>query len=385
MLLRRGTPQEAGMIPERIAQLNKTVKRWVDDGLTPTAMYLLAHKGIIFAHNAYGSVDSGDTHFVAKPDTIIPLSSISKVITATAAMILAEEGKLTPTKTVSYYIPEFKGENKESVCVYHLMTHTSGMSDDVIWEHSEKNRDKIKIPPHEKTQDPGIHEWLYMGYEAPLWKKPGEEMNYCNYGFELLGEIIRRVSGMSLPDFANERIFKPLGMKDTSFGVPDSKISRVLHMPENAIYKRAVNPRKFKSFSACGGAFSTLEDLAIFGQMFLNKGTYNGVRILSKATVASMTRNQIPGVSSLYNGLLFKEATWGLGWCIHGDKKDEGGILRSPSAYSHSGAGCSFLFVDPEYEIVLSSFITTMNYSFGYNPLRRFDILVDATIGAIAD
>jgi CubicO group peptidase (beta-lactamase class C family) len=105
---------------------------------------------------------------------------------------------------------------------------------------------------------------------------------------------------------------------------------------------------------ACGGVHSTAMDTSIFGQMFLNRGTYGGARILSPASVAQMTRNQIPGIGARYVGEFFPEASWGLGWSVHGDKRCliYGEHLQSSQAFCHTGAGGVLLWVDPVYEIV---------------------------------
>lgn len=140
---------------------------------------------------------------------------------------------------------------------------------------------------------------------------PGEEMSYSNHGYALLGEIVRRVSGQSLADFARERIFEPLRMEDTFYIVPDSVRTRIVQRPSDAPFAVGVvgpglGTREHQELPfAAAGVYSTVMDLAIFGQMFLNRGSYGDVRILSPAAVAEMTRNQIPGISSQIPGEFF--------------------------------------------------------------------------------
>ena len=202
-------------------------------------------------------------------------------------------------------------------------------------------------------------------------------MAYSNYGYEPLGEIVRRVSGRSLAEFAQERIFEPLGMKDTCYVVPDSTRPRVVRRPSDAFFSgpdwsgydnvpsilKSVGwvgldtPEWQETPWACDGAYSTAMDMARFGQMFLNHGTHGGTRILSPATVDEMTRNQIPGIGAEYGTEVFPEASWGFGWNVHGDKKAPyDGALYSLRGFRHSGGGGVLLWVDPVYEIVGTHF-----------------------------
>ncbi|GAG38496.1 unnamed protein product, partial [marine sediment metagenome] len=241
-------------------------------------------------------------------------------------------------RPVSWYIPEFVGEGKDAVMVHHLLTHTSGLRDEDVDAHAEGKKGTIDVPPPDETQHPAINERLFLGYDAPLWKPPGTEMSYCNYGYELAGEVVRRVSGRSLADFACERIFGPLGMKDTWYVVPDSARHRIVRRSEDAIDAAWLeSPETLETPWASGGVFATTMDTATFGQMFLNRGTYGGARILSRASVAAMTRNQIPGISARHGDQFFPEASWGLGWSVRGSKKAPayGEPLQSPKAFCH--------------------------------------------------
>ena len=224
-------------------------------------------------------------------------------------MALVEDGLLGLQRPLAEYIPEFLGEGKDAVMVHRLLTHTSGLSDELVIAHrAEKKARGAPIPVPEPTQHPWIHENLWLGYDAPLWKAPGQEMSYCNFGYSLLGEVVRRVSKQSLANFATARIFEPLGMESTFYIVPDSVRARIITRSKDAPYAVAVTGPGLGSRehqdtpSAAGGVYSTVMDLAIFAQMFLNRECYGDVRILSPAAVAEMTRNQIPGISSRIPG-----------------------------------------------------------------------------------
>lgn len=384
MILRPGCAQEVGMSEKKITHIDNLIAGWDREKLVPAIILLVARKGVIVYQGAYGYTYPGESLKPVSMDTIFPVSSISKPITCVTAMTLVEEGRLGLNRPVREYIPEFTGDSKDQVLVCHLMTHTSGLRDEDIWKLADTKRGKVSIPTPTLNQHPSIHERLYLGYDTPLRTPPGTEMSYCNYGMELLGEILIRVSGQSLDELARQRIFSPLAMRDTSYVVPEELVDRVYKMPLDVPYAGTTSEQQFSIPSAAGGVFSTVHDLAILGQMMLNKGSYGDARVLSKASVKAMTSNQILGVSSRYGDITFPEASWGLGWSIHGPKKDEGGTLRSNSAFSHSGAGCSFVFVDPEYEIVETSFIVSTKV-INYQPVRRFDLLTDAIISGIED
>ncbi len=362
MILTEGNPENVYMSPQKIKHAKETAAQWVADGKLPALAVFAARRGTVVLQEAYGKAAYGG-EAPLKLDTLFPLASISKAITATAAMILVDEGKLGLNRSVSYYIPEFVGEGKNNVAVHHLLTHTSGMSGEAVYNHVTQKRGSVDIPPPTPGQHPDIHEYLYLSYDAPLWKNPGTEMSYCGYGYDLLSEIISRITGQSLDNFARERIFEPLGMKDTYFVVPESKYDRVVQRNPDGPDQWAGTPRHLASPSASSGAYSTVLDIAIFAQMYLNKGVYGDVRILSKASVETMTRNQIPGVAARWGDQFFSEASWGLGWSIQGNKRDEYGSLCSPQTFSHGGAGGTFLWVDPVREVVGVYFSVYSHYT----------------------
>ncbi|MEK4206198.1 MULTISPECIES: serine hydrolase domain-containing protein [Paenibacillus] len=344
--------EQAGVSAFGVERIRTAAAQMVEDNITPAQVIVAARKGTLLVHQANGKTGPEADAAELTVDTIFPLCSITKLFTATAIMMLVEQGKVGLNRPVSDYIPEFTGENKTKVCVHHLLTHTSGIEVDVIRSNGIAKQAQEEYPPHEPNQDPELHSYLYGGYDAPLSHEPGTVMSYCGYGYELLGEIIRRVSGQAYDVFVKETIFKPLGMKNTYYHVPMEVRNRVVRRaPEAACAEWVDSEYNLNSVSAGGGAYSTAMDLAVFGQMFLNGGIYNGVRFLSPVTVKEMTRNQIPGVSSQYRDEVFPEAYWGYGWAINGTKRD-GGDLLSPDAYSHWGAAGPFLCVDPIYQTV---------------------------------
>lgn len=344
--------EQAGVSQDGVKRISTVATRMVQDGITPTQVIFAARKGFVLAYQADGKVGPEPDANLLTVDAIFPICSITKLFTATAIMMLVEQGKVGLNRPVVDYIPEFTGDGKSKVCVHHLLTHTSGLEMDAIYQHRNGKQDTGKIPPCEPNENQEIHEYLYSAYDAPLSHEPGTVMSYCGYGYELLGEIIRRISGLAYDEFVTESIFKPLEMNNTFYCVPQHKRSQVVRRaPDAPCAEWVESVELLDSVSAGSGAYSTAIDLAIFGQMFLNGGIYNGVRLLSPITVKEMTRNQIPGVSSQYRDEVFLEAYWGLGWAINGTKRD-GGDLLSSEAYSHWGAAGPFICVDPIYETV---------------------------------
>jgi CubicO group peptidase (beta-lactamase class C family) len=255
---------------------------------------------------------------------------------------------------------------------------------------------RSRIPPPDETEQPFLHDWLWLRYDVPLWKTPGTEMSYCTFGYELLGEIVRRVSGLAFADFCRQRIFGPLGMTDTSFVIVPTSKSRMVRRPPDA--PGFIPMHLLEMPWPSGGAISTAADLAAFGQMFLNGGSYGDARILSPASVAEMTRNQIPGISAHYDELVFPEASWGYGWSTRQDKNSIGyaETLHSQSAFSHGGSGGTFVWVDPAYDLV-GTYLSVASEGgipagahlpalFGHmEMLGRVDLLINAVTAAITD
>jgi len=221
-------------------------------------------------------------------------------------------------------------------------------------------------------------------------------MSYCTSNYELLGEIVRRVSGQSLTAFTRERIFQPLGMADTCWTVPDELRPRLVRRAADEPEADGVARREKAPFAGAG-AHSTALDMAIFGQMFLNRGIYGETRVLSPATVAAMTRNQIPGISARYDHEYFPEASWGLGWDVHGPKKSVDGSepLSSADSFFHSGGGRVGLWADPVYELlgVFFSVLSKGGIPVGMRVAEdqvklmawRIDLFINATTAAVVE
>lgn len=351
--LRYGTPQEAGVSPERVRRVVDLARGWVADGLGPALVVLAARRGVIFLHEAFGRLRPGSDAPVAR-DSLFPLASVSKPLTATALMLLVEEGRVGLNRPVVEYVPEFAGGGKDRITVRHLLTHTSGMRDDDTTAFAEAQADKLDIPPPEPTQHPAINRFVHLRVGAPARQPPGEAMHYFNFGYTLLGEIVRRASGESFNDFTRARVFLPLGMKDTYFTVPSAVRPRIVRRPAGTPFDWWNSEDNDEWPGPAGGGYSTALDMAIFGQMFLNGGGYDGVRLLSPATVAAMTRDQTGlRVQLPYDETDFPNCPYGLGWFLLGENTSQkSGGLWSPGTFGHTGSGGVMLWVDPACGLV---------------------------------
>lgn len=355
-VLRPGTPEEAGMSPDRVEKLRSRARSWVEEGVTQALVVLAARRGTVVLHEAFGKLTPEPDSPPLPLDALFPLASISKVVTATCAMMLVDDGLLGLNRPVQEYLPEFAGEWKDAVLVRDLMTHTTGWpgeDEEELLAYLESSEKSLQLPPLEPGQHPFLQQKFHMAVGMPLKSPPRQEMRYCGLGFSLLAEIIRRLSGQSLEDFAQERLFKPLGLRDMTYVVPERDAERVVKRPADAPDAEQSNSRWLQEApSAAAGVFSTAMDMAVLGQMFLNRGRYNDVQVLSPATVTEMTRNQIPGIPAAFFTEHFPEASWGLGWSIRESKTSWLGGLISPRAFEHAGSGGVYTWVDPVYEIV---------------------------------
>ncbi len=382
-ILRPGEPEEAGMSGQRLGNITKIARQWVNRGDLQALVVLAARRGTIVLHEAFGRLTPGPESPPVAKDSIFPMASISKVITATAVMTLVEEGRVGLNRRVAEYLPEFSGEGKDAVLVRHLLTHTSGLRDEALDPYAEARKGTIEIPADDPTQAPLLGESLALRWDAPLWKSPGEEMSYAGYNYRLLHEIVRRVSRQSLDDFATARIFEPLGIKDTHYGVTKSLEHRLVRRPPDALGADA--EPAWRTGWGSGGAFSTALEMAVFGQMFLNQGRYGEATILSPAAIAAMTRNQVPGLQARIVGEFFPEASWGLGWSIHGRKTGWCGALHSPEAFEHWGSGGTYLWADPVYEVV-GVYFSVIPVPEGHPRFAELqDLFTDAVTAAVLD
>jgi len=375
--LEAGSPSSGGFSSTRLARLDTAMDRWVKNEWVNGSVALIARKGQIVFHKAYGYNDPETKEPLSK-DGIFRIASQTKAITTVAVMMLWEEGKFGLDDPVSRYIPTFANQTvldtfnaadttyttvpaKRAITIRDLLTHTSGLGYPTIGT-AEANAiyAKNNVPGGLGIHDQTLADAMSRLGTLPLMFQPGERWMY-GANTDLLGYLVEIWSGQTLEQFFTKRIFQPLGMNDTYFKVPADKASRLVNffMEEDGVMKKTeaafgggldmrfpLQPHTY--FSGGGGLSSTIYDYAILLQMLLNDGEYNGVRILSRNTVRLMTMNQI-------GDLFLNPATsekFGFGFSI----VTEEGSRFTPSqtgTYAWGGAFSTTYWVDPKEDMIV--------------------------------
>ncbi|MGI9531545.1 serine hydrolase domain-containing protein [Lutimonas sp.] len=370
-----GQPAEVGMSEERLSIIDDMINESISSNEIPGAVVLVARKGKIVYHKAFGKADVSANR-ILKKDDIFRIASQTKAITSTAVMMLWEEGKFRMDDPVSKYIPEFENvqvldslheddltyttiKADKPITIRHLITHTSGIGYGYIDgdERIKKIYKKAGVTDLFTTAPLTIGENVKILAKLPLHHHPGEKFTYSE-GLDVLGYFIEIISGMPLDDFFKSRIFDPLDMEDTWFYLPDSKAKRLIPIQSWKDEKWMVysNPEVYdvdypvkgaKSFFSGGaGLSSTAKDYATFLQMYLNKGELNGIRLLSRTTIQFMMANQIGdfwGDSGSYYGLAFG---------VVSQKGQNMGGNGSRGTFSWGGYFNTQYFADPEEEVI---------------------------------
>jgi uncharacterized protein YbbC (DUF1343 family)/CubicO group peptidase (beta-lactamase class C family) len=325
-----------------LAGIAPAVRQAIRQGDCPGAVVVVGHAGKIVYEKAFGHLLYQPGSPRMKLDTLFDMASLTKVIATTPAIMqLFEEGKIRLDDPVATYWPEFGENGKQGVTVRDLMTHYSGLVPDLPLD-----------PP-------------WMGYgtamklivDSKLINPPGTHFVYSDVNFETLGELVRRISGEPLDVYTEQHIFKPLGMKDTLFRPPaDLRHRQAPTQPpdqknENIPWYSVNDPTAYRMGGVAGlaGLFSTAKDLAIYAQMILNGGVYNGVRILSPMSVTKMSTPQSPPRSI---------AVRGLGWDIDTAFSSNRGELFPVGSFGHTGWTGTSIWIDPfsqTYVIILTN------------------------------
>jgi CubicO group peptidase (beta-lactamase class C family) len=372
LVLKESAPEAAGFSGERLARIDSTMNTWVAKGWINGAVGLIARDGKIIYYKASGYNDL-ETKAKLNRDDIFRIASQTKAITSVAVMMLYEEGKFLLEDPVSKFIPSFADLKvldkfnpkdttyttlpaKRKITIRDLLTHTSGIDYAQIGS-PEANAiyAKNKITAGLDVYEGSLAEAMTRLGSLPLSHQPGERWTY-GLNIDLLGRLVEIWSGLTLEEFFNQRIFQPLGMNDTYFNIPEEKANRLVNffMEDSTGLKKYTTAlggdmnfplRKKSYFSGGGGLSSTVYDYAIFLQMLLNNGEYNGKRYLSRNTVRMMTMNQIGDLS-------LGENKFGLGFAIVTEK----GSSLSPNqvgTYSWGGAFSTIYWVDPQEKMVV--------------------------------
>jgi len=404
MELRTGTPEEAAMDPERVERIRKLAEGWVTDGVHHALVVLVARKGVIALLEAFGHLTPAPGSPPLRPDSIFAVMSMTKPVTAAAVMALVEDGLVGLMRPVRDYFPEITTPGSEEVLIHHLLSHTSGWTDfDVETEIARRGQEEGDAPPPEPGQHPDIAAYLHLACGSALACRPGEAMQYCQFNYELLADLVRRVSGTPIEVFARERIFEPLGMCDSTYVLPpehrERKVRRDEGMPGSAFFSRfsfGMDTERFEGLPRGAiGLHTTAPDLAIFAQMLLNRGTYAGRRILSRASVEAMMRNQVPpGAPVRWQRLgpdgerIEMEFSGGYGYGLfpffNSVAPYLNGGLASPSSFGHMGFGGTHFWADPERELIgVYLSVARRNLGDEATPDWRADLFADAGTAAV--
>ncbi|MBK7543397.1 MAG: beta-lactamase family protein [Candidatus Competibacteraceae bacterium] len=385
---------DVGFDPERLARIDAYFARYVDDGLLPGWLILVSRAGKIAHLGRYGQRDM-ETGKPVEHDTLFRIYSMTKPITAVAAMMLYEEGAFELKDPVSRFIPAFADTRvyrggsalkpvteplKEPIKIWHLLTHTAGLTYGFHHAHPVDTLYRAAGfewgPPNGLDLAACCERWA----EMPLLFQPGTEWNY-SVASDVLGRILEIVSGLSLDRFFDERIFRPLGMRDTRFWVEDTDRLAAFYSPQpntlRAIRNNAMD-RIGRERPACclggDGLVSTAADYHRFTQMLLQGGQLDGVRLLGDRTLRYMTRNHLPGGVDLetFGRPLFAETTFdgigfGLGFSMVLDPVANK-VLSSPGEFAWGGAASTAFWVDPTEQI--TALLLTQLFPSSTHPLR---------------
>ncbi len=327
-------PTVIGMDPDRLAIIDDLVAEGLQRGRMPGAVVLVARRGQIVWLKAYGDrqIEPEEDRAPMTTDTVFDMASITKpVATATSIMKLVEMGRIHPRDPVSRYIPGFTGGGKEKITIYQLLTHQGGLIPDL------------------PVADFGDGEDIAFDriWATELSAKPGERFIYTDVGFQILGKLVERITGVNVHEFSQEQIFKPLGMTETGYLPSEPLRSRAAVTQEREgrwMRGEVHDPRAYLTGGIAGhaGLFSTAEDLAVYGQMMLGRGEYAGVRILEPETVDLMT-DAYEGPGRVFRGL---------GWDKKSPYSSNRGDLFTVRAFGHGGFTGTVFWVDPGLELV---------------------------------
>jgi CubicO group peptidase (beta-lactamase class C family) len=340
-----------------LSLISKAMRKFVDDHEISGAVTLVATPDRIVHLDATGLADIGAAQAMSG-DTIFWIASMTKPILATLLLMLQDEGKLSVDDPVEKYVPEFKdlktADGKPAkVTIRHLLTHTSGMA-----EVSGKEAGTIKnlaglVP-------------LYVA--RPVQFVPGTKWMYCQSGINTAARVVEVVSGMPFDEFADQRLFGPLGMKDTTFYLTEKQLGRLaksyrrtdkgkLEVAAIGILNGKAPTSRDRFPAANGGLFSTAPDYVRFCQMVLSGGELGGKRYLRAETVKQMTTIQTGDLKTGFtpgNG-------WGLGWCVVREPQGMTAMF-SPGAFGHGGAYGTQAWFDPGKQRIYLLMVQRANF-----------------------
>ncbi|OWW20669.1 serine hydrolase domain-containing protein [Noviherbaspirillum denitrificans] len=362
-----------GFSAQRLEALKKRLQVDIDARFIPGAAMLVAHKGRIVFETAMG-VQDPETGVPMALDTIFRIYSMTKPIVSVATMMLVEQGRLLLSDPIVNILPELRGikvgverddgkgkrtlqleEVRQPITVQDLLRHTAGFTYGIFGDSLVKEAyRKAGIGSPRATSD----EFIRQLGQVPLMYQPGTVWEY-SHATDVLGVLLERVSGMPLDALLEERILGPLGMKDSGFWVDESRHHRLAEAfatdPVNGTAVKLNQPRRKPNFlGGGGGMMSTLHDYFRFAQMLANGGELDGVRLLSRKTLALMTSDHLADLPLARSGLSYLPGPgygFGLGFSV---RTHPGGAVMPGSVgdYSWSGLAGTYFWIDPAEDML---------------------------------
>ncbi len=312
------------------AALDQVIQQGIDQGRMPGAVLLVGHEGKVVYRKAYGKRALVPQAEAMTTDTIFDCASLTKVVATTSSLMkLYQEGKFRLNDKITDYIPEFQG-GKSEITLRNLFTHFSGLKEDVPLT----------------TPWTGYMTGINLACTFKPGGAPGVRYVYSDINFILLGELVQRLSGKPLNEYARENIFLPLGMKESMFQPPASLKPRIA--PTERLPVKTGEPlrgvvhdptaRNMGGVAGHAGLFSTADDLSRFAQMMLNRGELDGVRMFGPLTVAKFTEPQTPPDQPILRGL---------GWDVDSPHSGNRGELFPIGSFGHTGFTGTSIWIDP--------------------------------------
>jgi CubicO group peptidase (beta-lactamase class C family) len=384
-------PEKVGLSSDRLNRIKPLMQRYVDENKLPGMIAMVARHGKVVCYDKFGLMD------IDKPmqrNVIFRIASMTKPVTSVAVMMLYEEGHFQLDDPVAKYIPEFKDlkvfsykdkygihveDQRKPMTISDLLTHTSGLG---------SGAEDSPVDSMYETADLSagtLNDMIQKLAKIPLKYQPGTRWQYSRSS-DVLGYLVEVISGKPLDIFFKERIFEPLKMTDTDYSVPEDKLNRVCalySLADSIGIKVLTDPEiinvspPVKFLSGNGGLVSTARDYMIFSQMLLNKGEYNGVRLLQAKTVDLMTSNHISNQimpDDDFFGPLMMGMGFGYGFAILEDNI-RANTAGSKGSYWWAGAGNTYFYIDPKEDLILI-FMTQFVPSYYYPVTREFRELV---------
>jgi uncharacterized protein YbbC (DUF1343 family) len=323
--------QSSPLDEDRLSLIDDLVKKAIGRKKLPGAVVLVGLGDHIYYRKAIGNRALFPSIEPMTADTVFDIASLTKVVATTPSiMLLIEQGRIRLKDRVSYYVPNFGRRNKLKITIRHLLTHMSGLRADLDLSKSWKGYDRA----------------IALAVEEVPLAKPGVRFIYSDINFFLLGHIVKRVSGLSLDEFAHAYFFESLEMRDTMFNPPSSLRSRIAPTgiyrgPGKTVFRgRVHDPTAGRMGGVAGhaGLFTTADDLAKFCRMLVNGGSFDGKRVLSPLTIRKMISPSTPPKERNVRGL---------GWDLDSKYSANRGDLFPSGSFGHTGFTGTSLWLDP--------------------------------------